>query len=69
MDRYRVFRMVHGRTLHGEPVSSLIDPQPIGVFGNYVIFRWGFRRDEVGTAEREKFAEEYLKWSRRTTAR
>src|SRR5215472_5377381 len=41
MDRYRVYRMVHGRTLHGEPVASLIDPQPVGIFGNYVAFRWG----------------------------
>lgn len=42
MSPYHVYRVLQKYAIGGRPVSELVDPQPVGVFGNYVAFRWGF---------------------------
>ena len=40
---------------------DLIDPHPVGVFGNYLAFRWGFGRDDASKAAHDTFEKTYLK--------
>ncbi len=60
MEPSRVSKMLESYQLDGEPLTSLVEPYPVGVFGNYLAFRWGFQRDEDGPEKREKFAKQYL---------
>jgi hypothetical protein len=59
MDPYRIYRALQRYQLDGKPLSSLVEPRPVGVFGNYVAFRWGFA--EAQEKEREEFEKKYLK--------
>jgi len=44
----------------GEPVVPRLDPHPIGVFGNYLGFRWGFPHGAAGERLRKDWGAEYL---------
>ena len=44
---YRIHRLLRGYKIADQSLSALIDPQPIGVFGNYLAFRWGFSENEA----------------------
>ena len=57
LDAYTVHRMVHQYRFEGEPLSGLIDPQPVGTFGHYLAFRWTFDADKA--EERAAFKAKY----------
>ncbi|HEY2712729.1 MAG TPA: hypothetical protein VGI60_09470 [Chthoniobacterales bacterium] len=61
MNSYRIYRALQGYQIQGQPVSTLIDPTPIGIFGNYLAFRWGFSRSDEGVTARKEFEKTYLK--------
>lgn len=61
MDSYRIYRALESYKLAEVPLSRLIDPHPVGVFGNYLAFRWGFGRDDAGKTARDAFEKAYLK--------
>ena len=61
MDPYRIYRMLQGKTIAGRRISTLVDPHPVGVFGNFVAFRWGFDRNPAGAQQRAEFERTYLK--------
>jgi hypothetical protein len=58
---YRFYCMLQGYRIDGQPLSMLVDPQPVGVFGNYLAFRWGFSRSVEGAQARKQFERTYLK--------
>jgi hypothetical protein len=60
MDSYRIYRALEPYTINGKPISRLVDPHPVGIFGNYLAVRWAFGRDNAGAAERKKFEGDYL---------
>lgn len=60
MDPFRIYRMLADHTLDGESLASLVEPYPVGVFGNYLAFRWGFEPTDAGDAKRQAFEERYL---------
>ena len=69
MTPYRIFRVLQNYTLPPEnnnqtstplPLSAVLDPKPVGVFGNYLAFRWRFSNDEQGAQDRKKFEKQYL---------
>jgi len=60
MSPYRIFRILQKYSVQGQPLSSHVDPQPIGVFGNYLAFRWGFKENE--NTEHEEFKKKYLEF-------
>jgi hypothetical protein len=60
MSPYRIYRILQEYKIQEQPISTLVDPQPVGVFGNYLAFRWGFENSQEGEAEREKFEKKYL---------
>lgn len=70
MSPYRIHRMLQrftvvDRTAGGggageQPICSLVDPQPIGVFGNYLAFRWGFPSTADGKGAHDTFGNAYL---------
>ncbi|WP_417069664.1 hypothetical protein [Niveibacterium terrae] len=66
MSSYRIHRILQGFTIPesgdspAQPLSSLVDPQPVGVYGNYLAFCWGFPKTEAGYAAREAFAQKHL---------
>ena len=55
MSPYRIFRILQQYEIGGQPLAKLVDPQPVGVFGNYLAFRWGFKDEE----ELKKFNEQH----------
>lgn len=59
-DPARLHQMLSRHTVGGRAVGGLIDPHPVGVFGNFLAFRWGFARDEAGRRERDAFARRYI---------
>ncbi len=71
MSPYHVYRILQkykikcaaadGATSKEQALSALVAPEPVGVFGNYLAFRWTFEGDEPGRAEREKFEKTYIK--------
>jgi hypothetical protein len=63
MSPYQVYCVLKRYTIENQPLSALVDPQPVGVFGNYVAFRWGFPNTREGQDEdaRDRFEKEYLK--------
>ena len=61
MSPYRIYRILQNYTIKDQPLSTLVDPQPVGVFGNYLALRWGFARSPEGDAARKKFEEGYIK--------
>jgi len=65
MSPYHVYRVLQKYSLNGKPVSQLVDPQPVGVFGNYLAFRWEFPLEDGGNGERDAFEATYI---RRKTA-
>ena len=58
MSPFRLYSILQGYTINGQAISTLIDPHPVGVFGNYLAFRWGFARSAEGDKERTKFEAE-----------
>ena len=60
MDSFRIYRMLQGRSIGKSPLSMLVDPRPVGVFGNYLAFRWGFGRGGEADAERAQFENTYI---------
>jgi hypothetical protein len=68
MSSYRIHRILQGFTIPepgnspepGQALSSLVDPQPVGVYGNYLAFCWGFPKTEAGYAARDAFAQKHL---------
>lgn len=61
MSPYQVYCVLKRYTIENQPLSALVDPQPVGVFGNYVAFRWGFPNTREGQDARDRFEKEYLK--------
>ena len=61
MSPYRIYSMLQGYHVKGQPISMLVEPYPVGVFGNYVAFRWGFPRSNAGQKARLEFERNYLK--------
>ena len=61
MDAYKIYRMLAAYKIDGKSLSMLVDPHPVGLFGNYLAFRWGFARSEDGKKERTDFEKKYLK--------
>nr|MDJ0891819.1 hypothetical protein [Gammaproteobacteria bacterium] len=66
MDPFRVYQMLQKIKLGGKALSAMVDPHPVGVFGNYVAFRWGFRDDsgnngsEVWQMDRKTFEKKFV---------
>ena len=56
MSPYRVYRILQQYQIDGQPLANFVDPQPVGVFGCYVAFRWRFENAH----EREQFRQKYL---------
>jgi len=56
----QIYRMLQGLAVDGEPVLDRLDPHPVGVFGNYLAFRWGFAQTEAGQAARGAWAKAHL---------
>jgi hypothetical protein len=61
MDPYRIYRMLAAYQIGGQPLAILVDPHPVGLFGNYLAFRWGFERSAAGSKLRDEFEKAYLK--------
>jgi len=61
MSPYQIYCVLKRYKIGNQPLSALVDPQPVGVFGNYIAFRWGFPNTDEGQAARDKFKKEYLK--------
>lgn len=61
MSPYHIYCLLRGYMIENQPLSALVDPQPVGVFGNYLAFRWGFANSDEGQAARESFEKKYLK--------
>jgi len=61
MSPYHIYCILKGYMINNQPLSSLVDPQPVGVFGNYLAFRWGFPNTHEGQESRDSFEKEYLK--------
>lgn len=57
LDAHRVHALLAKHTYLGKPLTGLIDPKPVGVFGNYVALKWHFD-DHV---ERDAFSAEYVR--------
>ncbi|SDW28948.1 hypothetical protein [Marinobacter mobilis] len=51
LDTYRIYLLLQGIKLDGRALSSLVDPSPVGLFGNYLAFRWGFTDTESDDAK------------------
>jgi hypothetical protein len=62
MSPYRIHRILQKFQIAdvAEPLSSLVDPQPVGVFGNYLAFRWGFSQSAAGREAHDGFAATHL---------
>ena len=60
MDPFRIYRILAKYTLDGEPLAALVEPYPVGVFGTYLAFRWGFDRTETGESKRKDFEAKYI---------
>ena len=79
MDPYQVYRILQKYKIayktpdndkpQEEPLSALVDPQPVGVFGNYLAFRWSFANTPEGTKAHDKFKETYLPKEKDTVAK
>jgi hypothetical protein len=54
MDAYQNYRMLSRYKVEEQALVSHIDPHPIGVFGNYLAFRWGFGDDRAARDAFEK---------------
>jgi hypothetical protein len=63
MDPYTIYRALAPYKIGGSSISSQVDPHPIGVFGNYLAFRWGFGRSPEGDEAKKKFEAAYIKES------
>jgi hypothetical protein len=61
MDSYRIYRMLEPYKINGKSLTSMVDPHPVGIFGNYIAFRWGFGRDAAGKTERKDFEKRYIR--------
>jgi hypothetical protein len=63
MSPYRIYRILQKFKIDGQEqaLSSFVDPQPVGVFGNYLAFRWGFANSEEGAKARAEFEKKYIK--------
>lgn len=46
MDGHRVNTMLADKKVDEEPLLGQVDPTPVGVFGNYVAYRWNFRASD-----------------------
>lgn len=57
LDAHRVHALLAKHTFQGKPLIGLIDPHPVGVFGNYVALKWHFD-DE---ADRNAFSSQYVR--------
>ncbi len=57
LDAHRVHALLANHTFQGKPLIGLIDPKPVGVFGNYVALKWHF--DDKN--ERNAFAAKYVR--------
>ncbi len=51
MDSHRVCAILANRMVDDQPLLGRVDPTPVGVFGNYVAYRWNFRPRAVPGAE------------------
>ncbi|SFM33563.1 hypothetical protein [Marinobacter zhejiangensis] len=51
LDAYRVYLLLQEIKLDGRALSSLVDPTPVGLFGNYLAFRWGFSGAEKADSD------------------
>lgn len=69
MSPYRIYRILKNYQVQGQPLCSLVDPQPVGVFGNYLAFRWGFPGTPEGRASRETFEKTYVEPARKEVKR
>ncbi|PTX57843.1 hypothetical protein C8N43_2516 [Litoreibacter ponti] len=56
LDAHRVHALLAKHTFRDNPLAGLIDPKPVGVFGNYVAFRWHFDDKE----QRDSFSSKYV---------
>ncbi len=54
---FAFYRMLSQYRLEGKVLADMVDPHPVGVFGNMVAFRWGFRD---ATGERTEFSKKYI---------
>lgn len=62
LQRYKIRDTTWGSATPTEqPISTLVDPTPVGVFGNYLAFRWGFPNTQEGRNARQKFEELHIK--------
>lgn len=57
LDAHRVHALLANHTFQGKPLTGLIDPKPVGVFGNYVALKWHF--DDK--SERDAFSARYVR--------
>ena len=69
IDAYTWHRQLTGKTYpdapyQGQPLGGLVDPTPVGYFGNYVAFTWDFPSSSAGPKE---FQEKFQNQSDKTT--
>lgn len=60
MNPYQIFCVLKKYMIENKPLASLVDPQPVGVFGNYIAFRWGFPNTDEGQNDHDEFKKKYL---------
>ncbi|WP_373635050.1 hypothetical protein [Yoonia sp. SS1-5] len=57
LDAHKVHALLSKHLFQGKPLIGLIDPKPVGVFGNYVALKWHFDHK----AKRDDFSAKYVR--------
>ncbi|MCB6179260.1 hypothetical protein LHP98_14130 [Rhodobacter sp. Har01] len=56
----QICRLLQKYAVDGIPLVAQVDPHPVGVFGNYLAFRWRFPKGEAGRQQRAVWAKDHL---------
>lgn len=62
---FEFYKMLSQYELEGKALADMVDPHPVGVFGNMVAFRWSFRD---ATNDQEAFRKKYMGEERNITS-
>ncbi len=66
LDPSRIQRIVWNKKFRGEPLGTMVDPRPIGVFGSYLALRWRFSNHTEEQNFRSKFEAIYARQKRQS---
>jgi hypothetical protein len=61
LSSYEYYCILKGYKIKDQSLSDFVDPKPVGVFGNYLAFRWGFSDTDSGQKEHTDFYNKYIK--------